>query len=49
MLSQVDWDEVEGNVASNRRGSTLRKAIKDILQERVDELFEDESSCSRVE
>jgi hypothetical protein len=49
ILSQVDWDEVEENVASNRRGSTFRKAIKSILQERVDELFEDESSCSMLE
>ena len=43
IFSQVGWDEVEEQVASNRRGSTFRKAIKDILQERVDELFE--SGC----
>ncbi len=49
ILSQVDWDEVQESVASNRCGSTFRKAIKAILQERVDELFEEESCCPRVE
>ena len=46
ILRQVDWDEVEDYVASNRRGSTFRKAIKDVLQDRVDELHETESSSS---
>ena len=49
MLSQVDWDVVEENVASNRRGSTFRKAIKKILQERVDDLFESEASFGHTE
>ncbi|MCJ1372218.1 hypothetical protein MMC20_003440 [Loxospora ochrophaea] len=40
VLSQIDWEEVGEYVASNRRLAVYKKAIKDILQEKVTELFE---------
>ena len=40
VLRQVDWDEVQEYVASNRSAATYRRAIKSILQAEVDRLFE---------
>ncbi|MCJ1437009.1 hypothetical protein MMC27_006392 [Xylographa pallens] len=42
MLQQVDWDEVQEYVASNRSAATYRKALKSILQAEVDRLFKTE-------
>ncbi|MCJ1286130.1 hypothetical protein MMC26_005473 [Xylographa opegraphella] len=48
VLRQVDWDEVQEYVASNRTAITYRKALKSILQAEVDKIFkaedDDESS-----
>ncbi|MCJ1385167.1 hypothetical protein MMC17_008288 [Xylographa soralifera] len=42
MLRQVDWDEVQQYVASNRSAATYKRALKSILQAEVDKLFEAE-------
>ncbi|MCJ1321092.1 hypothetical protein MMC15_006436 [Xylographa vitiligo] len=42
MLRQVDWDEVQEYVASNRSAATYRRALKNILQAEVDKLVEAE-------
>ena len=44
MLRQIDWEEVEEYVASNRGANVYRRAIKRVLQDEVDELFEAENS-----
>ena len=42
VLRQVDWEEVGEYVASNRGARVYRKIIKKVLQDRIDELFEEE-------
>ena len=42
VLKQVDWDEVQGFVASNRRGNAYRNAIKSTLQAQLYKLFRGE-------
>ena len=42
MLQQVNWDEVQEFVASNRSAGAYRKALKRILQAEVDKLFQAE-------
>ncbi|MCJ1253874.1 hypothetical protein MMC24_001688 [Lignoscripta atroalba] len=44
VLRQIDWEEVEEYVASNRGANVYRRAIKRVLQDEVDELFEAENS-----
>ena len=39
MLLQIDWDEAQEYVASNRTAATYRKALKSILQAEVDKLY----------
>ncbi len=41
-MSQVCWDEVAEEVASNRYGSFYRKFIRGVLQEKLDQLYQDE-------
>jgi len=42
VLSQVDWNEVQEYVASNRSAASYRKAMKAVLQAEVDRIFEEE-------
>ncbi|MCJ1459268.1 hypothetical protein MMC28_009645 [Mycoblastus sanguinarius] len=47
ILRQVDWSEVEEDVASNRCGGTYRRIIRNVLQERIDELVEREEATMK--
>lgn len=38
MLKQTDWDLLEEDVAANRRGDVYRRIIRDMLQEKIDEI-----------
>ena len=38
----MDWEAVEGYVASNRPGSVYRRIVRRVLQERIEELEEEE-------
>ena len=40
VLRQVDWDDVQEYVASNRSATTYRRAVKSAMQAEVDRLFE---------
>jgi hypothetical protein len=44
MLNQVNWNEVQEYVASNRSAASYRKAMKAVLQAEVDRLFEEEDN-----
>lgn len=37
-MKQVDWEEVGEDVASNRSAGVYKKAVKDVFQERIEEL-----------
>ncbi|KAI9832801.1 MAG: hypothetical protein M1819_004021 [Sarea resinae] len=39
VLRQVDWDNVAGYVASNRRGGVYKQALKAVLEGRIEELL----------
>lgn len=41
VLSQIDWNDVQEYVASNRSAASYRKAIKAVLQAEVTKLFQE--------
>lgn len=49
VLKQVDWEEVQEYVASNRHITAYRKQIKSILQSEVSKLFGEEESDHSTE
>ena len=49
VLCQVDWNEVQEYVASNRSAATYRKAVKSVLQAEVDRLFEVEEDSDNAD
>jgi len=45
ILRQVEWELVEDDVAANRRGNVYRRILRNILQDKVDELVEKEEAA----
>ena len=37
-MKQVDWKKVGEDVASNRSAKVYKRAVKDVFQERIEEL-----------
>ena len=44
MLGQVCWEAVGEDVASNRYGAFYRKVIRGILQDRLDQIYQQEEA-----
>ncbi|MCJ1247531.1 hypothetical protein MMC30_004745 [Trapelia coarctata] len=44
VLSQIDWNDVQEYVASNRSTASYKKAMKSVLQAEVSKLFQEEDN-----
>lgn len=38
VMKQVDWEDVAEDVASNRSAGMYKRIVRDVLQERIEEL-----------